>query len=73
MALADVLNHGYRIVKENPLLSKEDNRISGKCLFLSENHGHETNRLFPASMPAERFAFKGKAGLANPFITHYTK
>lgn len=67
MALADLLNHGYRIVKENPLLSKEDNRISGKCLFLSENHGREANRLFPASMPSERFAFEGEGGISESF------
>ncbi|MGE1162650.1 sigma-54-dependent Fis family transcriptional regulator [Peribacillus simplex] len=67
MALADLLNHGYRIVKENLLLSKEDNRISGKCLFLSENHGHKTNRLFPASMPSEVFDFKGESGISESF------
>ncbi|MDP1419079.1 sigma-54-dependent Fis family transcriptional regulator [Peribacillus simplex] len=65
MALADFLNHGYQIKKENPLLSKEDNRVSGKCLFLSENH--EPNRLFPASMPSERFAFKGERGISESF------
>ncbi|MDV7764589.1 sigma-54-dependent Fis family transcriptional regulator [Peribacillus sp. CSMR9] len=67
MALADLLNHGYRIVKENLLLSKEDNRISGKCLFLSENHAHKTNRLFPASMPSEVFDFKGESGISESF------
>ncbi|MDW7616774.1 sigma-54-dependent Fis family transcriptional regulator [Peribacillus simplex] len=67
MALSDLLNHGYRIVKENLLLSKEDNRISGKCLFLSENHGHKTNRLFPASMPSEVFDFKGESGISESF------
>jgi transcriptional regulator of acetoin/glycerol metabolism len=67
MALADLLNHGYRIVKENPLLSKEDNRISGKCLFLSESHGREAIRLFPASMPSERFAFEGERGISESF------
>ncbi|MFE3975204.1 MULTISPECIES: sigma-54-dependent Fis family transcriptional regulator [unclassified Peribacillus] len=67
MALADLLNHGYRIVKENLLLSKEDNRISGKYLLLSENHGHKTNRLFPASMPSEVFDFKGESGISESF------
>ncbi|RRN72990.1 sigma-54-dependent Fis family transcriptional regulator [Peribacillus simplex] len=67
MALADLLNHGYQIVKENLLLSKEDNRISGKCLFLSENHSHKTNRLFPASMPSEVFDFKGESGISESF------
>ncbi|MFE4132590.1 sigma-54-dependent Fis family transcriptional regulator [Peribacillus sp. YIM B13482] len=67
MALADLLNHGYRIVKENLLLSKEDNRISGKYLLLSENHGHKINRLFPASMPSEVFDFKGESGISESF------
>lgn len=65
MALAELLNHGYRIVKENPLLSKEDNRISGKCIFLSENHGHKT--IFPASLPSEVFDFKGERGISESF------
>ncbi|CAH0156876.1 Acetoin dehydrogenase operon transcriptional activator AcoR [Peribacillus sp. Bi96] len=67
MTLIDLLNHGYRIVKENPLLSKEDNKISGKCLFLSEKQGHKTNRLFPASMPSEVFSFKGERGISESF------
>ncbi|MET3317682.1 UNVERIFIED_ORG: transcriptional regulator of acetoin/glycerol metabolism [Peribacillus simplex] len=65
MRLSDFLTFGYQIEKETPLISTEDKRVSGKCLFLSE--GHTQNRLFPTSSPSKLFNFKGEIGISEAF------
>ncbi|MGW6382709.1 sigma-54-dependent Fis family transcriptional regulator [Peribacillus butanolivorans] len=65
MRLSDFLTFGYQIEKETPLISTEDIRVSGKCLFLSE--GHIQNRIFPTSSPSKLFNFKGEMGISEAF------
>lgn len=65
MRLSDFLTFGYQIEKETPLISTEDKRVSGKCLFLSE--GHTQNRLFSTSTPSKLFNFKGEIGISEAF------
>ncbi|MFI8495599.1 sigma-54-dependent Fis family transcriptional regulator [Peribacillus butanolivorans] len=67
MRLSDFLNFGYQIEKETLLISTEDKRVSGKCLFLSEGLSHTQNRLFPTSSPSKLFNFKGEMGISEAF------
>lgn len=67
MRLSDFLNFGYQIEKESLLISTEDKRVSGKCLFLSEGLSHTQNRLFPTSSPSKLFNFKGEMGISEAF------
>ncbi|MEJ9231486.1 sigma-54-dependent Fis family transcriptional regulator [Peribacillus butanolivorans] len=66
MRLSDFLNYGYQIEKETPLISTEDKRVSGKCLFLLDGLSHTQNRLFPTSSPF-KFNFKGEIGISEAF------
>lgn len=67
MNLYEILNAGYQIDVEIPILSKEDDRIIGSSFFLSEVFIHNKNSMFSASIPSKPFLFRGECGTSEAF------
>jgi sigma-54 dependent transcriptional regulator, acetoin dehydrogenase operon transcriptional activator AcoR len=67
MKLRDFIKKGYQIDRETPILSKEDNRILGISVFLSEVVSYNQHSLFAAATPSQSFLFKGVRGTSEVF------
>jgi sigma-54 dependent transcriptional regulator, acetoin dehydrogenase operon transcriptional activator AcoR len=67
MELRDFIKKGYQINRETPILSKEDNRILGISVFLSEVVSYNQHSLFAAATPSQSFLFKGVRGTSEVF------
>lgn len=67
LKLDTLYSYGYRIEIETPILSKEDNEMIGKCLFLSEVVYRKQKSSYAASSASKPFWFEGARGTSESF------
>ncbi|NGY71678.1 sigma-54-dependent Fis family transcriptional regulator [Bacillus megaterium] len=64
LQLNTIVQQGFRIVMEVPVISKRHGHTIGKIIYLSEEAHHNQTT---TQIPAQSFSFKGEAGISRSF------